>query len=71
MIYELAKRQILEKVIYFSISYFTIATELRFIELEKAKQIGLKEDKIDTEEFKLSEMYHLKSIEIACRHITT
>ncbi|CAD8090588.1 unnamed protein product [Paramecium primaurelia] len=71
MIYELAKRQILEKVIYFSISYFTIATELRFIELEKAKQMGLKEDKIDTEEFKLSELYHLKSIEIACRHITT
>ncbi|CAD8184074.1 unnamed protein product [Paramecium pentaurelia] len=71
MIYELAKRQILEKVIYFSISYFTIATELRFIELEKAKQMGLKEDKIDTEEFKLSDMYHLKAIEIACRHITT
>jgi hypothetical protein len=37
MIYELAKRQLLEKVIYLSISYFTIATELRFIELEKAK----------------------------------
>ncbi|CAD8190390.1 unnamed protein product [Paramecium octaurelia] len=71
MIYELAKRQILEKVIYFSISYFTIATELRFVELDKAKQMGLKEDKIDTEEFKLSELYHLKSIEIACRHITT
>ncbi|CAD8169311.1 unnamed protein product [Paramecium octaurelia] len=71
MIYELAKRQMLEKVIYFSISYFTIATELRFMELEKAKQIGVKEDKIDTEEFKLSEMYHLKAIEIACRHITT
>ncbi|CAK94204.1 unnamed protein product (macronuclear) [Paramecium tetraurelia] len=69
MIFELAKRQLLEKVIYLSISYFTIATELRFVELEKAKQHGLKDDKIDTEEFKLSELYHLKSIEIACRHI--
>ncbi|CAD8180633.1 unnamed protein product [Paramecium octaurelia] len=69
MIFELAKRQLLEKVIYLSISYFTIATELRFVELEKAKQHGVKDDKIDTEEFKLSELYHLKSIEIACRHI--
>ncbi|CAD8076454.1 unnamed protein product [Paramecium primaurelia] len=70
MIFELAKRQLLEKVIYLSISYFTIATELRFVELEKAKKHGVKDDKIDTEEFKLSELYHLKSIEIACRHIT-
>ncbi|CAD8110216.1 unnamed protein product [Paramecium sonneborni] len=70
MIYELAKRQLLEKVIYLSISYFTIATELRFVELEKAKQHGVKDDKLDTEEFKLSELYHLKSIEIACRNIT-
>ncbi|CAD8105326.1 unnamed protein product [Paramecium sonneborni] len=70
IIYELAKRQLLEKVIYLSISYFTIATELRFVELEKAKQHGIKDDKIDTEEFKLSELYHLKSIEIACRNIT-
>lgn len=37
MLYEISKRLLLEKVIYLSISYFTIATELRFIELDKAK----------------------------------
>lgn len=37
MIYEISKRVLLEKVIYLSISYFTIATEFRFIEIEKAK----------------------------------
>ncbi|CAK85603.1 unnamed protein product (macronuclear) [Paramecium tetraurelia] len=67
MLYEISKRLLLEKIIYLSISYFTIATELRFIELEKAKQQGIKE--INTEEFKLSELYHLKAIEIACKHI--
>ncbi|CAD8088982.1 unnamed protein product [Paramecium sonneborni] len=68
MLYEISKRLLLEKIIQLSISYFTIATELRFIELEKAKQQGIKE--INTEEFKLSELYHLKSVEIACKHIT-
>lgn len=33
--YEISKRMILEKVIYMSICYFTIATEIRFIEIEK------------------------------------
>ncbi|CAD8182405.1 unnamed protein product [Paramecium pentaurelia] len=67
MLYEISKRMLLEKIIQLSISYFTIATELRFIELEKAKQLGIKE--LNTEEFKLSELYHLKAIEIACKHI--
>jgi len=31
MIYELSKKLILEKVIYISIAFFTMATELRFI----------------------------------------
>ncbi|CAD8087189.1 unnamed protein product [Paramecium primaurelia] len=67
MLYEISKRLLLEKIIQLSISYFTIATELRFIELEKAKLQGIKD--INTEEFKLSELYHLKAIEIACKHI--
>ncbi|CAK83039.1 unnamed protein product (macronuclear) [Paramecium tetraurelia] len=67
MLYEISKRMLLEKIIQLSISYFTIATELRFIELEKAKQQGTKD--FNTEEFKLSELYHLKAIEIACKHI--
>lgn len=35
MLYEISKNMILEKVIYLSICYFTIATEIRFIEMEK------------------------------------
>jgi hypothetical protein len=53
-----------------SISYFTIATEFRFVEIEKAKQGGLDDKDIHTEEFKISELYHLKAIEIACKYIT-
>ncbi|CAD8170855.1 unnamed protein product [Paramecium octaurelia] len=68
MLYEISKRLLLEKIIYLSISYFTIATELRFIELDKAKQQGIKD--INTDEFKLSELYHLKAVEIACKNIT-
>lgn len=71
MIYEISKRVLLEKVIYLSISQFTIATELRFIELEKAKLMGIKDKDIHTDELKLSELYHLKAIEIACKHITS
>ena len=69
MIYEISKRVLLEKVIYLSISYFTIATEIRFIEIEKAKQQGISDKDIKTDEFKLSEIYHLKAIEIACKHV--
>jgi hypothetical protein len=70
MIYEISKRVLLEKVIYLSISYFTIATEFRFIEIEKAKQQGITDKDIKTEEFRLSELYHLKAIEMACKHIS-
>jgi hypothetical protein len=54
MIYEISKRNLLEKIIYLSISYFTIATEYRFIEIEKAKVQGVTDKDIRTEEFKLS-----------------
>lgn len=37
IMYEISKRMILEKVIFLSVSYFTIATELRLIEIEKNK----------------------------------
>lgn len=37
IMYEISKRMILEKVIFLSISYFTIATELRLIEIERNK----------------------------------
>ena len=37
IIYEVSKKLLLEKVIYFSVILFTMATEIRFIELEKAK----------------------------------
>lgn len=46
MIYEISKRVLLEKIIYLSISYFTIATELRFVELDKAKQMGISDTDI-------------------------
>jgi hypothetical protein len=58
------------KIIYLSISYFTIATEFRFVEIEKAKLNGTSDKDIRTEEFKISELYHLKAIEIACKYIT-
>jgi hypothetical protein len=37
--YEISKKMIIEKVIYLSINYFTIATEIRFIELDKNKAL--------------------------------
>ncbi|KAL4456125.1 hypothetical protein ABPG74_014086 [Tetrahymena malaccensis] len=73
LMYEISKKMILEKVIYLSISYFTIATEIRFIEIERNKHLNPKSDQtknIDTEGFKKSQIYHLKSIEIVCQHIT-
>ena len=38
IIYEISRNMMLEKVIYLSICYFTIATEMRFIEMEKNKK---------------------------------
>ena len=54
MIYEISKRILLEKIIFLSISYFTIATEFRFIEIEKAKLLGINDKEINTDEFKIS-----------------
>lgn len=51
--YEISKDKLLEKVIFVSICFFTIATEMRFIEIEKyGLKINTKE--IQTEEYKLS-----------------
>ena len=38
IIFEISKRQIIEKVIYLSICYFTLATEIRFAEIDKMKK---------------------------------
>lgn len=57
MICELHRKLLLEKVIYMSIAFFTIATELRFLHLD------------DEGTDQISEFYHLKAIEMACKHI--
>lgn len=46
MMYEISKKVLLEKIIYESISFFTIATEIRFVEIEKAKANGKSEKDI-------------------------
>lgn len=51
VIYEISKKMLLEKVIYLSICLFTMATEIRFIELEKSKT---EKAKPETVHFKLS-----------------
>ena len=66
-------------MIYLSICYFTIATEIRFIEIDKYKQQNRAEKDKDskqqtvimpqTENYKISEIYHLKAIEIICKHV--
>ena len=35
LMYEMSKKNLIERVIYLSIGYFTIATEMRFLEMEK------------------------------------
>ncbi len=35
IMYEISKKMILKKIIYLSITYFTIATELRLIDIDK------------------------------------
>jgi hypothetical protein len=49
------------KIINLSICYFTIATEYRFNEIDQKKSVS-KNDKalLDSEDFKKSEIYHLK-----------
>jgi hypothetical protein len=51
VIYEISKKMLLEKVIYLSICLFTMATEIRFIELEKNKNEKTKQENVN---FKLS-----------------
>ncbi|KRW98821.1 hypothetical protein PPERSA_10592 [Pseudocohnilembus persalinus] len=68
ILYEISKRNILEKVIYLSICYFTIATEIRFLEIDKIQGPTQLQQQ---EGFKRSEIYHLKSIEIVCKYIVS
>ncbi|EGR31517.1 hypothetical protein IMG5_107360 [Ichthyophthirius multifiliis] len=78
IIYELSKKQLIEKMLFLSICYFTIATEIRFIELDKYKNqnndnnntLEKQQIKINSEQYRQSETYHLKSIEIVCLAIT-
>lgn len=37
ILYEISYKMLLEKIIFHSICYFTLATEIRFIELDKQK----------------------------------
>lgn len=64
MICELQKRLLLEKVIYMSIAFFTIATELRFLHFDRIER-----KREETSPETVSEFYHLKAIEMACKHI--
>lgn len=74
---ELTKRSLYDKVIYCSVVYFTISTEIRFLEdpnsSGKAAAIGktVRLPQSRSEAFKLSELYHLKAIEIMCQGIST
>lgn len=45
-------------------TYFSIATEMRFIENEKQKQ-----KQVHQKDLKKSEIFHLKAIEIVCKYI--
>jgi len=44
MIFELQKRLLLEKVIFASIAFFTMATEMRFMHIESLEIKGVKEE---------------------------
>jgi hypothetical protein len=57
-----------------SVSYFSLATELRFIEIDRLKHTsqayGNSVDKyVQSEEYKTSEVFHLKAIEVICKFI--
>lgn len=47
IIYEVSKKLLLEKVIYFSVVLFTMATEIRFIEIEKKKNASVNNSNIE------------------------
>ena len=71
----LFKEQVQQMVIFASMAYFTLATQLRFIEMNKKtftninliyKKYGY-EEKSDA--YQLSEMYHLRAIDIVSKSI--
>lgn len=72
----LFKDKIYEIVIYCSMAFFTLATELRFLETMN-NQITSKEGLINrkygyeekTDAYKLSEVYHLKAIDLVANNI--
>lgn len=81
----LFKDKLYELVIYCSMAHFTMATELRLIESTQQDKTENQDNPISThsnlmkkygyeeksELFKLSEIYHLRSIEIMARNIKT
>ncbi|KAL4510660.1 hypothetical protein ABPG72_004814 [Tetrahymena utriculariae] len=74
ILFELSKKQLIEKMLLLSICFFTIATEIRFIELDKQKSFTNSKtqqyDLYKQDAYKQSEIYHLKSIEIVCQAVT-
>ncbi|EAS07471.2 hypothetical protein TTHERM_00572070 (macronuclear) [Tetrahymena thermophila SB210] len=75
ILFELSKKQLIEKMLLLSICFFTIATEIRFIELDKQKSFTTNSktqqyDLYKQDAYKQSEIYHLKSIEIVCQAVT-
>jgi hypothetical protein len=68
----MTKKNLYEKVILCSVVYFTIATEIRFIEdPNKGKDSKKFPSETKSEAYKISELYHLKAIEVMCQGITT
>lgn len=56
-----------------SICYFTLATEIRFLEMEDLKKQQFtnkyKQQNSQEQKLRISEVYHLKAIEIACKFV--
>jgi len=74
---ELTKTSLQEKVIFQSLTYFTLATEMRFIEMGKdhfpdhqMNGSDHRQNQTPKSVYRASEAYHLKAIEVACRYIT-
>ena len=64
---ELETDSIIKKILLFAISYFTVATEIRLIEVDKYP--NNEEEKRKSEEFQRSELFHLTSIKIFCTYV--
>ena len=62
---EISFIQKIYKVIYISIAFFTIATELRLISVQNYPESSKKESK----EYRKSELYHLNAIILAAKYI--